>query len=71
MKLYGAVPSPFARKCLVALEEKGIAYELENMAPFPKTEELLSMHPMGKIPILKDGETTCLLYTSPSPRDPE
>ena len=57
MKLYGATPSPFFRKCVVVAEEKGIPYEIENLAPFPKTDELLSMHPMGKIPILRDGDT--------------
>lgn len=56
MKLYGANPSPFFRKARVALEEKGIPYETEALAPFPKTPELLALHPMGKIPILRDGE---------------
>ncbi len=54
--LYGATPSPFFRKAVVVLEEKGIPYEVENLAPFPKTDELLAMHPMGKIPILRDGD---------------
>jgi glutathione S-transferase len=57
MRLYGATPSPFFRKCVVVLEEKGIPYDVENLAPFPKTDELMSMHPMGKIPILRDGDT--------------
>jgi glutathione S-transferase len=55
MKLYGATPSPFFRKCRVVLEEKGIPYETERLAPVPKTPELLALHPMGKIPILRDG----------------
>jgi len=56
MKLYGAVPSPFFRKCRIALEEKGLPYEIEPLIPVPKTPELLALHPMGKIPILSDGE---------------
>jgi glutathione S-transferase len=56
MKLYGVAPSPFFRKCRIVLEEKGIPYEIERLAPVPKTPELLAMHPMGKIPILRDGE---------------
>ena len=52
----GAKPSPFARKVIVTLEEKGIPYELENLAPIPKTPELLAMNPLGKIPILQDGD---------------
>jgi glutathione S-transferase len=56
MKLYGATPSPFFRKCRVVLEEKGIPYEVENLIPVPKTPELLALHPLGKIPVLRDGE---------------
>jgi len=55
MKLYGATPSPFFRKARVVLEEKGIPYEIERLVPVPKTPELLALHPMGKIPILRDG----------------
>lgn len=56
MKLYGANPSPFFRKARVALEEKGIPYETEALTPIPKTPALLALHPMGKIPILRDGD---------------
>jgi glutathione S-transferase len=57
MKLYGVKGSPFVRKALVVLEEKGLSYELETMMSVsPKSPELLALHPMGKIPILRDGE---------------
>ena len=56
MKLYGVGGSPFVRKVRVALEEKALAYESEPLIPQPKTPELLALHPMGKIPILRDGE---------------
>ncbi len=56
MKLCGASQSPFVRKARVVLEEKGIPYETENLIPVPKTPELLALHPMGKIPILRDGD---------------
>jgi len=57
MKVYGVKGSPFVRKALVALEEKGLPYQLETMisAP-PKPRELLALHPLGKIPVLRDGE---------------
>jgi glutathione S-transferase len=57
MKVYGVKGSPFVRKVLVALEEKGLPYELVTMvsAP-PKPPELLALHPLGKIPVLRDGE---------------
>ena len=57
MKLYGVKGSPFVRKALVALEEKGLSYELEVMVSVtPKPPELLKLHPLGKIPILRDGD---------------
>lgn len=56
MKLYGATPSPFFRKVRILLEEKGLPYEIERLSPVPKTPELLALHPMGKIPILRDGD---------------
>jgi glutathione S-transferase len=56
MKLYGANPSPFFRKVRVVLEEKGIPYETESLVPIPKTPELLALNPLGKIPILRDGD---------------
>src|SRR5262245_44858927 len=56
MRLYGGNPSPFFRKARVVLEEKGIPYQTENLSPVPKTPELLALHPMGKIPVLRDGD---------------
>ena len=56
MKLYGGALSPFFRKARVVLEEKGIPYQIQALVPVPKTPELLAMHPMGKIPILRDGD---------------
>jgi len=57
MKLYGHPGSPFVRKALVVLEEKGIPYELEILASLPpKSPELLALHPLGKIPVLRDGD---------------
>lgn len=48
MKVYGAKPSPFVRKVLIALEEKGIQYDLEPPAP--------ELHPLGKMPSIRDGD---------------
>jgi glutathione S-transferase len=54
--IHGAAPSPFARKVRVLCHEKGLDYELRTLAPFPKTPELLALHPLGKIPVLQDGD---------------
>ena len=48
MKLYGAPQSPFVRKVRIALEEKGLPYEIENVVP--------GLHPLGKMPVLRDGD---------------
>jgi len=48
MKLYGAPQSPFVRKARIALEEKGLPYELEPLVP--------GLHPLGKMPVLRDGD---------------
>lgn len=54
--LHGLTPSPFMRKAIVSLEEMGAEWQQHDLAPFPKTPELLSMNPLGTIPILEhDG----------------
>lgn len=54
--VYGSAVSPFYRKVLVTLNEKGLDYEVEALVPIPKTPELLAMNPLGKIPILKEDD---------------
>jgi glutathione S-transferase len=58
MKLLGAVPSPYFRKCRIVLEEKQLDYAPELLSPFPKRPELLAHSPLGKIPVLVDGNLT-------------
>ena len=53
MILHGVSPSPYTRKVMVALDEKGVPYERRDLVPFPKTDELLAMNPLGQIPILE------------------
>jgi glutathione S-transferase len=77
MIVHGARPSPFVRKVLVTLEEKGLPYEQIELVPIPKTPELLAMHPLGKIPVLElddgtfmpDSSVICLYLerVAPSP----
>ncbi len=57
MKLYGIPISPFVRKARVALELKGLKYEMDNIYPGTKTTEYLAISPLGKIPALEDGNT--------------
>lgn len=56
LTIHGGKPSPFARKVITVFEEKGVAYQSENLIPMPKTPELMEKNPLGKIPILEhDG----------------
>ncbi len=56
--VHGGLPSPFVRKVLICLEEKGVPHRLQPLSPFPKTPELLALNPFGRIPILQDGDFT-------------
>lgn len=56
MKIYGATLSPFTRKVLIALNFKGIDYELIETFPGTKTQSFLKISPLGKIPAVVDGD---------------
>lgn len=55
MVVYGSSVSPFVRKVLVALFEKGIAFEHRAIAPHANDAEFRAASPMGKIPAIDDG----------------
>ena len=52
--LHGIAGSPFVRKVIVALGEKGIAYDHVNVMPFGQTEEYYAISPLGKVPCYED-----------------
>jgi glutathione S-transferase len=56
LKLIGAHISPFVRKIRVFLAEKNLSYEHDPMMPFGVSDEYKLMNPLGKIPVLTDGE---------------
>ena len=56
MKIYGVPISPYVRKACVALELKGLEYEIENIFPGTRTPEYLAISPLGKIPAFEDGD---------------
>jgi len=59
MKLYIAVPSPFARKCRIVAREKGLSDRIEEIAvdPYANAPELLASNPIVQVPTLiaEDG----------------
>src|SRR5260370_1896723 len=54
--LYGTLGSPFVRKAIVALTEKGIKYDHEQVIPFGPNPEYRKIHPLGRIPAYRDGD---------------
>ncbi len=56
MKVYGFPLSPFVRKVVVAIHEKGLEADLVPSNPGQPDEEFLSVSPLGKIPAFRDGD---------------
>lgn len=58
IRIHGHPLSPFVRKTLLALEIKGIDYELNVVVPGSPDPAFRAMSPLGKIPVLEhDGFT--------------
>ncbi len=58
---WGTLRSTHAAKTKIVLEEKGIAYRIENLPPgnlWKKPPEMLARHPLGKVPYIEDGGQT-------------
>ena len=49
--LHGVSASPYVRKVQAVLNTKGIHYTLDPIVPFGRKSELLSLNPLGKIPV--------------------
>ena len=52
----GLIGSPFFRKILTQLNEKGVTYDVENMSPFGADENFTKISPARRIPVLKDSD---------------
>ncbi|WXL24108.1 glutathione S-transferase family protein [Ectopseudomonas mendocina] len=58
LTVYGAPLSPFVRKVRLLLAEKGLDYQLEIVLPFNQPAWFSELSPLGRIPALRDGDTT-------------
>ncbi len=58
IKIYGVHGSPFVRKVFVALDYKGVPYEIVPQMPFSGDKDYLKINPLGKVPTLVDGDLT-------------
>ena len=56
--LIGVGASPFVRKVRVALAEKKIPHDREDLIPFNVPAEFRKISPLGKIPVYRDGKVT-------------
>ena len=52
----GGYVSPYVRKVLVALELKGIPYEVDPIIPFFGDDRFSELSPLRRIPVLIDGD---------------
>lgn len=57
-RIIGNYVSPFARKVLVALELKGVPYEIDPLVPFFGDATFEAMSPLRRIPVLIDDQVT-------------
>ncbi|MEL7111504.1 MAG: glutathione S-transferase family protein [Pseudomonadota bacterium] len=57
IKVHGTIFSPWVRRLMAVLEEKGLAYEIVNVTPLGDPDpEFLKISPLGKVPVLEvDG----------------
>lgn len=58
MKIYGFPLSPFVRKVLVAVKEKGLDAEVYPSNPAHPDAEFAAISPFHKIPAFRDGDFT-------------
>jgi glutathione S-transferase len=58
LTLFSNAFSPFARKVVMALEYKGLAYETVDGLTHTNRERLLAVNPRAEVPTLVDGDVT-------------
>lgn len=56
LTIIGNYISPYVRKVLVCLEIKGVAYQIDPIAPFIGDERFSQLSPLRRIPVLIDGD---------------
>lgn len=57
-QVIGSYLSPYVRKVLVALELKGIPYEIDPIVPFLGDDRFSVLSPLRRIPVLIDDQIT-------------
>ncbi|HEY6599404.1 MAG TPA: glutathione S-transferase family protein [Pseudomonadales bacterium] len=57
-RIIGSYISPYVRKVLVALDVKGIAYEIDPIIPFMGDDAFSRLSPVRRVPVLIDERVT-------------
>jgi glutathione S-transferase len=58
VQIVGSYISPYVRKVLVALDLKGIAYEIDPIIPFMGDDRFSKLSPVRRIPVLIDDRVS-------------
>lgn len=56
--IHGNPLSPYVRKVIVLMTEKGLPFEVNPVFPMAPSAEFLAISPLGKIPAYQDGDYT-------------
>jgi glutathione S-transferase len=58
IRIVGSYISPYVRKVLVALDLKGLSYEIDPIVPFLGDDRFTAISPLRRIPVLIDDAVT-------------
>lgn len=58
VRIIGSPISPYVRKVLVCLDQKGIAYEIDPIVPFFGNDRFSEVSPLRRIPVYIDDQVT-------------
>src|SRR5262249_41477332 len=58
VRIIGSYISPYVRKVLVALDVKGLSYEIDPIIPFMGDDRFSTVSPVRRIPVLMDDRVT-------------
>ncbi|MEM1390720.1 MAG: glutathione S-transferase family protein [Pseudomonadota bacterium] len=78
LKVHGTILSPWVRRLLAFIEEKGQSYEVINVVPLDDPDpDFLKISPLGKVPVLEfngrflpDSLAACALLEAEIPEPP-
>lgn len=56
MRLYSGTVCPYSHRCRIVLYEKGMDFEVIDVDQMDKAEELASINPYNKVPVLVERE---------------